>query len=1171
MANTYLIQRGDTLSKVAAMHHTTVKELLSLNPEIKNPDLIFAGTTIKVPAKAADTDTDSVSSSGVIQEIAKAYATTADKLLCIKPELINANVLGTGVQLVVAVENLASPAQQLEPPKTHPKPPPADGKAECTPREFVDVVFIPHKDEWRALTQEAKRLFDEEDETLRDAIKPLVEAQSANDGDAVKAKQEAIQRLTDLGAMESFIHASHEFFLQHSPNGEWKIKRYRELLLTRFALQQVLDLYDREKKFPQQIEEKIQPIRQELQKVLAAKPTPNRYGITDLSNQNTKTDLYLKASGIIQKWHSDTKKMLNDAELEISAYEQEAQNIAAARGYRWENGNYFSERAKQREEKVQDYLKARARVERSAFSHIFGFPQGLFESWDTLVRNPSFFGSEFYQKGVNPSFINFFKAVAALNEENLIVREQCLTPQELNGDPSIISVDANDTPTWEIITQEFYNGLLVQKKKYGVYQLEYIKHHALKAATERAEDMTSFLNANVPENMFERALSVYEAAIQELDEWKKKATKRVRQNEIQYLLGWHPSRTKMLVWGEEGGKWNAKPQEFAHKPGYKIIECYRNSTKGRPNYVRDSWLTGDALSSCYSTKLLPITPNTFRPEGSIQEKFEPGRRTEQLKRQINNALKNANVELGASTTLWEWEKGFIDTAEVIWSHKIAVGYSNRGGLKYDVSADAQMMRFTSGLSLSDTIDLVPLAKDQHISLGNIKAATTLDVFTAQVSGRLLLPDSCGRPIEINFYAGDDEKLTKHTFGHVIFELEATIGGYVGASCMLSANISVGADTGRLGLRGHHPVTTSIVNYNPHRSRTVPTIRVTEVEEKQPGVQAKVDLFAGIKVGGSFSGKVLWKPAIEQPTANSCAADLTVHGNKWITLCSLDASLAVAVGAGAKFDFCVTLADGRLAVVFAGRVIWGPGAEGAVGFTVDLASINDLVNYLLKVLAREDFRRLALFDDSNGSSYRYTEYLLTAHLITGITLAKLALFPIEVLQRISKSALKKENAPIVASYITGKDENGNLIAQGPNWERDREEWFDNLLPEVKGKLLHLLMTEHNGIFTGLFNDEAETIAKKKEANQRTAIVRIIGWISNEGSARYRQYEETLMRCNEDGAKPQNPMEQKRHINDTFIKIKSYFERRNKADEEEEKYYQKLLALHTDLYVNRPQNK
>src|SRR5690554_2614647 len=104
MANTYLIQRGDTLSKVAAMHHTTVKELLSLNPEIKNPDLIFAGTTIKVPAKAADTDTDSVSSSGVIQEIAKAYATTADKLLCIKPELINANVLGTGVQPVVAVE-----------------------------------------------------------------------------------------------------------------------------------------------------------------------------------------------------------------------------------------------------------------------------------------------------------------------------------------------------------------------------------------------------------------------------------------------------------------------------------------------------------------------------------------------------------------------------------------------------------------------------------------------------------------------------------------------------------------------------------------------------------------------------------------------------------------------------------------------------------------------------------------------------------------------------------------------------------------------------------------------------------------------------------------------------------------------------------------------------------
>ncbi len=48
-AQTYTVQRGDTLSRVATNHHTTVAELLRVNPAITNPNLITVGQVINLP------------------------------------------------------------------------------------------------------------------------------------------------------------------------------------------------------------------------------------------------------------------------------------------------------------------------------------------------------------------------------------------------------------------------------------------------------------------------------------------------------------------------------------------------------------------------------------------------------------------------------------------------------------------------------------------------------------------------------------------------------------------------------------------------------------------------------------------------------------------------------------------------------------------------------------------------------------------------------------------------------------------------------------------------------------------------------------------------------------------------------------------------------------------
>ena len=47
---TYTVKSGDTLSGIALKHNTTVEALASTNG-IKNPNVIFPGQVLKIPAK----------------------------------------------------------------------------------------------------------------------------------------------------------------------------------------------------------------------------------------------------------------------------------------------------------------------------------------------------------------------------------------------------------------------------------------------------------------------------------------------------------------------------------------------------------------------------------------------------------------------------------------------------------------------------------------------------------------------------------------------------------------------------------------------------------------------------------------------------------------------------------------------------------------------------------------------------------------------------------------------------------------------------------------------------------------------------------------------------------------------------------------------------------------
>lgn len=91
----YPVQRGDTLSGIAAMHGVSLAALRAANPQIANPNLIFPGQTVSIPSGAAARGTYTVHAGETLSGIAAQFGLDWHTL-ALDNGLVNPNLIRPG-------------------------------------------------------------------------------------------------------------------------------------------------------------------------------------------------------------------------------------------------------------------------------------------------------------------------------------------------------------------------------------------------------------------------------------------------------------------------------------------------------------------------------------------------------------------------------------------------------------------------------------------------------------------------------------------------------------------------------------------------------------------------------------------------------------------------------------------------------------------------------------------------------------------------------------------------------------------------------------------------------------------------------------------------------------------------------------------------------------------
>ncbi|MBX8542961.1 LysM peptidoglycan-binding domain-containing protein [Pseudomonas cichorii] len=402
-------------------------------------------------------------------------------------------------------------------------------------------------------------------------------------------------------------------------------------------------------------------------------------------------------------------------------------------------------------------------------------------------------------------------------------------------------------------------------------------------------------------------------------------------------------------------------------------------------------------------------------------------------------------------------------------HKECSWTSNEAdSAKYAVSAEAHALRFAA--SASAGINSWEPGKG-NVEIG-VKGSAAISLAEGSVALKSFFPDQGGYVVRMPYRNAQGKEVVSDIG---IFRLE----GKVELSCFLGATAQ-----GQAGVKAQYkPV--EVENSGATALLSPPSL---DVDRKRGGsLGLKGNAFAGLQGGGTVTGTLKWLDPTKQGTGKITAGQANDSGSTdWASLVEIKAEGNVALGIGASFDFGIDIRENRLAINCKASLVFGPGAGGGFGTTVDIEKIGELAYIFCNALSKADFHyQLSITKEAFDYMARGLFQIATHPANT----AKKAFSDgrLQMSRWWSRREATKQEAQTMANYLLANQAvtvNGKKIP------------LNILPPETIGPMLYVL---------------TESFVESWAEDQEKAVVLLLSHLTT-----WRHFIEVLEHCSKDGS-------------------------------------------------------
>jgi len=97
---TYFIKAGDTFYGIAAQYNVSLQDLIAANPQIANPNILYIGQRICVPVRCSG-EFYTIKSGENLNIIAQKFRVPLAQLLFVNPQITNPNIIYVGQRICI--------------------------------------------------------------------------------------------------------------------------------------------------------------------------------------------------------------------------------------------------------------------------------------------------------------------------------------------------------------------------------------------------------------------------------------------------------------------------------------------------------------------------------------------------------------------------------------------------------------------------------------------------------------------------------------------------------------------------------------------------------------------------------------------------------------------------------------------------------------------------------------------------------------------------------------------------------------------------------------------------------------------------------------------------------------------------------------------------------------